>query len=251
MRVYIGWDPHEMMAWNIAAASMQQHARQHLDIRRLAMEELQAKNLYTRPTVVVDGRLHDVVSDAPMSTGHAIARFFVPMLQEYEGWALFTDGDVLVRQDIYKLFAFADPQYAVMCVQHAPGEGGASYEVKKDGAPQQPYPRKNWSSVMLFNCAHPLNRALTLHGLNHLPGRDLHRFCWLEDRDIGALPIAWNYLVGISPHHDDPALVHFTLGTPHLPNAVASPYDAEWIHYGMRCGYSTLRVLLNSKVTFT
>ncbi len=251
MRVYIGWDPHEMMAWNIAQASMQQHAAQYLDIRRLSMEELQARDLYTRPTGVIDNRLYDEISDAPMSTGHAIARFFVPLLQDYTGWALFVDGDILVRRDMHELFELRDNRYAVMCVQHAPGEGGAAYEVKKDGALQQPYPRKNWSSVLLFNCGHPANRWLDREVLNGLPGRDLHRFCWLSDAQIGELPATWNYLVGAGQPQLDPAIAHFTLGTPHLPHAVSSPFDAEWISYGMRCGYSSLRALLHSKVTFT
>ncbi len=252
MRIYIGWDPHEMMAWNIAQTSMQQHAPQYLDIRRLAMEELSAKNLYTRPTIVVDGRLHDVVSDAPMSTGHAIARFFVPMLEGYTGWAAFVDGDILVRRDINELFDLRDDRYAVMCVQH-PSEwsSASSPAVKKDGAPQTYYARKNWSSVMLFNCGHAANTSLNLHALNTQAGRDLQRFCWLADHEIGALPPTWNHLVGISPLDPDPAIAHFTLGTPQLPHAVPSPFDSEWINHGVHCGYRSLLALLNSKVTFT
>jgi lipopolysaccharide biosynthesis glycosyltransferase len=242
--IYIGWDPHEMMAWNIAATSIRNNARVYPDIRRLSLSELQMNGRYTRETTHRDGQLYDVVSDAPMSTEHAIARFFVPLLRDYQGWALFTDGDILCRRAIDDLFALtrdAD-HFAVMCVQHPPMQATNDQVIKKDGAPQHFYARKNWSSVMLWNCGHPANRSLNTHALNNLPGRDLHRFCWLADYEIGELPLEWNWLAGVSEPLLDPAIVHFTLGTPNLPYARASAYDAEWIQFARTAGYRDVRV---------
>ncbi len=232
MPVWIGWDPAEMAAWNVAARSA------GVPAHRLALSPLQKAGLYTRAMEhrTADGRsyLWDVRSDAPMSTEHALSRFWVPMLCEYHGWALFTDGDVLFRGDIQELFALADPKYAVQVVQHAPllAEG-----TKKDGQPQTAYHRKNWSSVILWNCGHPANQALTLDVLNTWPGRDLHAFKWLTNDLIGQLPAQYNYLVNVSPMPEDVKIAHFTLGTPNLPGHAEDPFADEWLATAKRAGY--------------
>jgi hypothetical protein len=237
MRVFIGWDPHEMAASVVADYSLKAHARgSYPESRRLTLLELRHRQLYTRPTILwPDGKtLWDEISDAPMSTEHAISRFFIPLLCGYQGWALFVDGDVLFRQDVAALFALADPTYAVQVVQHPPLLAGGT---KKAGQAQQPYPRKNWSSVMLFNCGHEANRALTLDVLNSWPGRDLHAFRWLDDDVVGVLPADWNHLVNVSAPSESVALAHFTLGTPNLPGHEADPYADEWFAVAKRAGY--------------
>lgn len=169
-----------------------------------------------------------------MSTDHAIARFFIPYLCQYQGWALFTDGDVLFRDDVLQLFALADERYAVQVVQHPPllEEGD-----KKAGHVQQSYRRKNWSSVVLWNCGHQANRVLTIDVLNAWPGRDLHGFTWLADDLIGELPARWNHLVGVNPPSADPAIVHFTKGTPDMPGHEADAFAGEWMSTAKTLGY--------------
>ena len=161
-----------------------------------------------------------------MSTGHAIARFFLPFMLIHHGWALFTDGDVLFRRDVHELFDLADPKYAVMVVKH---NHVPRLAIKKGGQTQTVYPRKNWSSVMLWNVDHPAHQRLTLGVLNEKPGRDLHAFCWLLDEEIGELPVEWNWLVGHSDSCIDPAIVHFTEGLPSLPDHRDDPYASEWL----------------------
>lgn len=239
LRVYVGWDPREELACRIAVASMRQHQTQTTEVRRIAMQDLVARGLYRRPTGWVDDTYWDEISDAPMSTGHAIARFLVPYLCDYDGLALFVDGDVLFRADVAALFALADPAYAVQVVQHdyQPTEG-----TKKDGQIQTRYARKNWSSVMLFNCGHPANRRLTVDWVNEMPGRDLHRFCWLTDAEVGALPPQWNWLAGHSSLDLDPALVHFTSGLPSLPGYADQPYAEEWRAFARRGAWKPVEV---------
>jgi len=236
-RVFIGWDPNESMAAVVAQRSMLTHVTGPLDVHALSLIQLRHQSLYTRPTEYRNGHLWDVISEAPMSTEHAISRFFVPYLCEYRGWALFVDGDVLVRGDLSDLFVLADPACAVQCVQHtAVVQGGTT---KKDGVPQTVYYRKNWSSVMLFNCGHPANRALDLTMVNTLPGRDLHRFCWLEDWQIGVLPQAWNYLVNVTPwFRAFVELAHYTLGAPNLPAHHHDPFADEWWDHARKAGYA-------------
>lgn len=139
------------------------------------------------------GQLYDLPSNAPCSTEFAISRFLVPILCQ-QGWALFVDCDVVFLGDVAELFALADPSKAVMVVKHAPL---VEVGTKMDGQAQVGYTRKNWSSVMLFNCDHPANRRLSLADVNERPGRDLHALYWLHDEEIGALPAAWNWLVNV------------------------------------------------------
>jgi hypothetical protein len=166
----------------------------------------------------------DVISDAPMSTEHANARFLVPHLAHH-GWALFVDGDVLARANLVRVFDGLDKGKAVYCVQHQYEPINSS---KMDGQVQTIYSRKNWSSFMIFNCDHPANKALTLDLINTTPGRDLHRFCWLEDTDIGALDPSWNFLVGHTDPAIEPNVVHFTDGVPNMPGYETVPYSDEW-----------------------
>lgn len=226
--IFIGWDPREAAAYAVARQSVQRRLSQPIPIRGLVREDLVAAGLYTRPTVLAPGRtgrvLWDVISDAPMSTEHANARFLVPHLAG-QGWAMFMDGDVLVRDDLVALFDRLDPRFALYCVQHRfEPEAGT----KMDGQIQTRYARKNWSSVMVFNCDHPANAALTVELVNTVPGRDLHRFCWLADHLIGDLSPAFNFLVGHTPADVDPKLAHFTDGVPDMPGYEDVAYADEW-----------------------
>lgn len=226
-RVFIGYDSHEKVAFDVACQSLGRHSRDFV-IEPLSYRPLMVRGVYQRTTVFRNARLWDVISNAPMSTQHAIARFFIPFITERKGWVLFTDGDVLFRRDVSELFRLADPKKAVMVVQH---EYLPAATVKKSGDVQTLYFRKNWSSVMLWNLEHPAHDALTLQELNNLPGRDLHRFCWLKDSLIGSLPVVWNWLVGHSSKHIDPAIVHFTEGVPDIIGHQCDPFAAEWHAY--------------------
>lgn len=227
--IWIGFDQREASAFAVARHSIKRHLTRPIPIYGLVLSELQARGLYTRPmewrpSAADKPIMWDVISDAPMSTEHANARFLVPYLAS-TGWALFVDGDVLARGNIARMFEQLDPAFAVYCVKHqyAPPDN-----TKMDGQAQTRYARKNWSSFVVFNCEHPSNRALTMGMVNTVPGRDLHRFCWLKDEEIGELGPEWNFLVG----HTDPAIapkvVHFTAGVPDMPGYGDQPYADEW-----------------------
>src|SRR5690606_17567627 len=169
-----------------------------------------------------DGQLWCPISDAPMATSFANSRFLTPWLTDAD-WALFCDGaDMLWLADPAEMFALADPKYAVQVVKrrHEPGE-----QTKMDKQVQTAYPRKNWSSVILWNRKHPANARLTLDMVNSLPGRDLHRFCWLEDDEIGELPLECNWLVGVDADEGSPKLLHYTLGLPSMPGYEDKPWS--------------------------
>lgn len=227
--IYIGWDPREAAAFAVARESCRKLLTRPIPIYGLLLDDLIAMGLYTRPieyrpSAADKPVMWDVVSDAPMATQHACARFFVPMLAK-TGWALFTDGDVMFRGNVARLFEQLDPSKAVYCVQH---KHDAQPGIKMDGQVQTAYARKNWTSVIAFNCDHPANKALTLDVLNNTPGRDLHRLFWLADCDIGELDQVWNYLVGHSDPDLSATIAHFTSGVPDMPGYEDQKYADEW-----------------------
>jgi lipopolysaccharide biosynthesis glycosyltransferase len=240
--IWIGFDHREAQAFAVARHSINRFLTQPIPVFGIVLRELQRLGLYTRPieTRVVETLCHcgcgkvvaeatqlwDPISDAPMSTEFAISRFFTPVLACH-GWAMFCDCDVLSRKSIARLFEEAEtkPHLAVMVVKH---NHVPDYQVKMEGQAQTRYARKNWSSVMLFNCDHPSNKALSLEMLNTLPGRDLHRFCWLKDEEIGELPPEWNYLVGHTKTNEAPCMVHFTDGVPFMKGYETCEFSDEY-----------------------
>lgn len=241
--IYIGFDAREFPAFAVAKESFRLNMNNGCSVRGVLLSDLQRQGLYTRPTTItqtLDGPLMiDELSrrddyDGAISTEFAISRFLVPelvrrstKLGRMRGWALFVDCDVLVRRNIDDLFNYNSElqQYAVLCVKH---DHRPASNRKMDGQLQTAYPRKNWSSVTLYNCDHPANEALTPELVNSVPGADLHRFCWLEDDLIGGLSPEWNFLVGETRADVDPRIVHFTNGGPWMRGYEDVPYADEW-----------------------
>ncbi len=227
--IWIGWDRRECLACEVARHSLMSHMSEAIPVHSLMLWDMQNRNLYRRPTREQDGRLIDVLSirpdyDGSISTEHANARFLVKHLAG-SGWAMFCDGDFLFRADICTLFDELDPAYALYCVKH---DYQPTETTKMDGQIQTRYARKNWSSLMVFNCDHPANAFLTLGVVNSWPGRELHAFNWLAYDDIGALDPSWNHLVGVDGLTQNAKGVHFTLGTPDMPGYEQCEYADEW-----------------------
>lgn len=222
MRVYIGHDPREEAAYQAAVKSLAKVSPQAV-VTPLKLDKLAACGLLRRP-MDTRGIMYDLPSNAYCSTEFAISRFLVPHLAQ-TGWALFTDCDVVFLSDIAELFEQADPDKAVMVVKHPPQKDEGS---KMDGQAQARYPRKNWSSVVLWNCDHPANKRLSLQDVNERPGRDLHAFYWLADSEIGSLTPDWNWLVGVQEKPLFPKIAHFTLGCPGLSNWKGAEHDEIW-----------------------
>lgn len=221
MRVYIGYDKNEDEAYEVCCKSLSIHS----DIKPepLEIERLMASGLMTRP-VDQRGQKYDIVSGAPCSTDFAASRFLVPIICQ-SGWALFLDCDMVFMADPMELMEYADPSKAVMVVKHQ-HEG-----LEKDkmcGMKQTSYNRKNWSSVVLFNCDHPANRRLSIRDINERPGRDLHGFYWLHDDEIGELPCEWNWLVDVQEQPEEVKIAHLTLGGPWFEDWQGGSFDNIW-----------------------
>ena len=225
--IWIGFDPRETAAFAVCRKSIANHLTQAIPVRGLVLDELRRAGLYWRPTERRLGRLYDVISEHEMATEFAISRFLVPHLTG-SGWALFQDCDMMARANFARVFQGLDSSKAVYCVKHNHAPDNTE---KMDGQVQSRYARKNWSSFMIFNCGHTSNAALTPEYVNTLPGRDLHRFCWLKDDEIGELPVEWNWLVGHSDPDVNPKNVHFTDGGPWFEGFADVPYADEWRNY--------------------
>ena len=187
----------------------------------------QLKGIYTRPRGSTE------------STEFSLTRFLVPALSQYRGWSLFMDCDMLCRADIAELAALADgaDDKAVLVCQHDYVPKTARKFLDQV---QTKYPRKNWSSVMLFNNARC--RALTPEYVNSASGLELHRFAWTEDAAIGALPLEWNWLVGEYAHNPAAKIVHYTLGGPYFSEYRDCDYAEEWFEESRRLNYAESRI---------
>jgi lipopolysaccharide biosynthesis glycosyltransferase len=228
--IVAGWERREVTGFNVAHFSVKNRISSLHRFISLVEDELRQAKLYWRPHEERNGQVWDVISDAPMATSFACSRFLTPWLSNSK-WTLFCDfADMLFLDDLAKLFALADDRYAIMVVKHnyTPAE-----DIKMDDQIQTFYSRKNWSSLILWNVDHIANYRLTLDMVNGLPGRDLHRFCWLSDDEIGELPIEWNYLVGVYPPSDvatvKPKILHFTCGIPTMPGYESGPWSELWL----------------------
>jgi hypothetical protein len=233
--IWIGFDPRpaEVQAFAVARRSIKQRLSQDIPIFVLRLAALKTAGLYQRPTDMRDGRLFDVISGAPMATEFAISRFLVPHLAG-RGLALFVDCDVMARVDIGPLFDAFDFSKACMCVQH---DYTPRADSKMQGQAQLPYARKNWSSVVIWNCDHPKVKFLTPEVVNAERGLWLHQFSWLHDEDIGSLDSSWNHLVGDNRPNPDAKLVHFTNGTPNMGGHERCEFAEEWWREWQGTGY--------------
>lgn len=204
MRIYIGYEPREVANFDICAYSIARHASSPIEIVRLDREELRSRYLYFREN---DGA----------ATSFAFTRFLCPYLSKFGGDpCIFVDCDFIFTVDPYLVMKEYENRFAVSVVQHPPYTPVLS--VKMDGQKQEAYPRKNWSSFMLFNPAHISNRCLTPELISTATGAYLHRFEWLRDEDIGRLSPTWNYLAdeGLYPYISKPYCFHSTNGCPCL-----------------------------------
>ena len=212
IKVFIGYDSHETVAFHVLAHSIHARASQPVAIMPLMLTQLEA--VFHRPR------------NALQSTEFSFSRFMVPYLSGYEGWSLFCDCDMLMLDDIAKLWALRDDRFAVQVVKH---EHVPPEETKFLNQPQSKYAKKNWSSVMLFN--NSKCKALTVDYANTATGLELHQFKWLgDDALIGEIPHRWNHLVDYDPPApvSDLSLIHYTEGGPYFEAYKTCGYADLW-----------------------
>jgi hypothetical protein len=217
--IFIGYDAREDIAYKVCEYSIYKHTPE-AEVKPLKQDALRRDGMYTRP------------ADPLSTTEFTFTRFLVPAIMNYNGWALFCDCDFVWTDDIRELFNQVNDNYAVMVVKH---EHKPTNTVKMDGAQQTQYPRKNWSSMIMWNCGHPSNAGLTPEKVNSESGQYLHRFEWLKDDEIGELNIKYNFLVGWNneKQHGKPVAYHWTEGGPWFEKYHDCEYKDVWYKYLM------------------
>ena len=202
----IGYDSKEDIAYRVCKQSLINHSSIDIKIIALKQFELRSKGFYFRNI------------DPLASTEFTYTRFLIPALMDFKGWAVFCDCDILFLYDVKFLFENLSNEKAIYCVKH---DYSPSEKHKMDGKKQTLYPRKNWSSFIIFNCSHPSNKKLTVDVVNRETGAYLHQFKWLKDNEIGSLDERWNWLEGWTSKHNSskPYAVHYTRG---------GPWFSEW-----------------------
>jgi lipopolysaccharide biosynthesis glycosyltransferase len=212
MRVFVGFDQREAIAYHVFCQSVIEHTSVPVSFSPLSAKGLAG----------FDGQQDG-------TNAFIYSRYLVPELCNYEGWALFVDGDMVVSSDLSELWRLRNDDYAAMVVKH---DYRTRHGRKYRGTPMEndnlDYPRKNWSSVVLWNCAHPANKILSRTFVGEAGGRFLHRFEWLRDEEIGDLPPEWNHLV-LEYENNNAKLLHHTLGTPAF--TAYADTDLSWHRY--------------------
>ena len=219
--IFIGYDFRERAATNVLIDSLYQHSTYPLSITPLVTSQLEKQSYHSRKR------------EEKQSTDFSFTRFLVPFLMNFEGWAIFMDCDMLCFSDIGELWEERNENYSLMCVKH---DHKTSEKKKFQGEIQTSYPKKNWSSLMLFNCEKC--KTLTIDYVNKSSGLDLHRFNWLESEDqIGSFKgEGWNRLLldesrTKNIYKDDKTkLVHWTLGGPWFREQrnLGGNYSIDW-----------------------
>ena len=212
---FIGYDSKEDIAYRVCKQSLLNNSSIPITVFSLKLYELVSKKIYYRSI------------DPLASTEFTYSRFLVPSLMNFKGWAVFCDCDFIFLDDVAKLFENLSEDKAVYCVQHdyTPNE-----KHKMDGQKQTIYPRKNWSSFIVYNCSHPSNLKLDVNLVNSETGSFLHQFKWLQDSEIGSLNERWNWLEGWTSKHNDqkPYAVHYTRGGPWFSEWQDVEFAEEW-----------------------
>lgn len=210
LKVYVGYDSSLKLPFDVCVSSIKR--RSNVEVIKLDKDTIPE---YTRQR------------EPNQSTDFTYTRFLVPYLNGYSGIALFVDCDFIFLESPYYMLkekdSYAFPVSVVKHPQYTPREN-----IKMDGRAQLGYRRKNWSSLMLFNCDHPFCRKLTPDVVNTASGSYLHQFDWVDSDRIGSLPLEWNCLDDYY-HLSDPKAIHYTDGGPWFgPRYANTAYSDLW-----------------------
>lgn len=209
IRIAVGYDERESVAYHTFVQSIIDTCTTPISVTPLVL-----KTIKNYSETHQDG-----------SNAFIYSRFLTPLIFNYDGWAIYADGDMICMDDMKNLWSMRSEKYAVMVAKH-------DYRTKATkkylGNKNQDYPRKNWSSLILWNCTHPSNACLTADFVSTKTGSYLHRFSWLSENEIGELPLTWNWLTSEYPDNNEASLLHFTLGTPCFKEYSMSAMSHIW-----------------------
>ena len=229
LKIFIGYDPREAVVYHTCVQSIIENTKSPVSIHPLHLDMFEDYKEEHK-----DG-----------SNAFIYSRFLVPYLSNFRGKALFIDGDMIVNKDLNELFNLFDKNYAVQVVKH---EYKTKFPTKYLGSRNDDYPKKNWSSVILFNCEHEKNKILIPSFVEKAVGSYLHRFSWLKDKEVGSLPLEWNYLVLEYKENQNASLLHYTIGAPCFSDYNKGKEAKVWqkMYFNSISGFDDLNKFKNS-----
>ena len=203
LKLFVGLDPNELVGFHVFIQSVLNHTDPNkVEIIPVCGSKGTASNVFNK------------------------ARFEIPYRCGFKGRAVWVDGsDMLCRADILELQDLLETGCDVAVAKH---EYSTKHQTKFLGQPNEDYPRKNWSSVMVFDCGNYAWRKLTPDFISKASPADLHRFSFLKEDRIGDLAKEWNWLVGEYPYNPEAKLAHFTVGLPCWRPYKDCDYADEW-----------------------
>ena len=209
LKICIGFDPRETVAYHALCNS----------IMRQASGPVSFIPVSKRLIPEFDRGMEDG------STDFSFSRFLTPYLCGYQGQSIFMDCDMIVRCDIYEVLGHCDLRHDVFVVKH---DYKPKTKTKFLGNVQTPYPKKNWSSFMVFNNFMSNCKKLTPELVSVTSGSYLHQFKWSNDERVGELPMDFNFLVGEYRAISEPKILHYTLGTPCFKEYAQQEFAHDW-----------------------
>jgi hypothetical protein len=224
--VYVGFDEREEYGFHTFVSSLLHHASQPVRVTPIGNALCSWLGLDRQPDE---------------STDFARIRFLIPWMHGWRGWAIFLDGsDMVIRDDIGKLYDLRDEYKALMVVDH---DYETSHPMKFVGTSMatinRSYPKKNQSSVMLINCASFAWRNITPETIGRMSGAELHQFAFVPDDRIGHIPPEWNWIADEFGANEEAKVIHWTAGIPAFPAYSQSPMADEWARYALRVTHVT------------
>lgn len=216
LRIFIGYDKAESVAWHTLVSSI--YRQSSIPVAFIPIHNQNLASIFQRNL------------DENQSNSFSFSRFLVPYLCDYSGWGIYMDCDMLLRCDIADI---------LQVLENPDAQSNAVYVVKHDYTPkndtkylgniQHAYPRKNWSSFIVWNCSHEKNKIVDTEFVNTASPQNLHRFGWLNDDEIGSLGVEWNWLVGeYSQNSSAPRNIHWTIGGPYFNEYSDTDFADEW-----------------------
>jgi hypothetical protein len=104
IRIFIGYDTKLPVLFNVLQHSIVTRASEPVAITPVVLPQV-------RP-------IHSRERHPLASTEFSFTRFLAPYLCNFEGWSIFMDNDMIVLDDIARLWALRDDNYAAMVVKH-------------------------------------------------------------------------------------------------------------------------------------
>ena len=235
LTIFVGWDSNEAIAADVLMYTIDKYKSRPVDFFLLKQQELRDKGLYTREL------------DKKASNEFSMTRWLTPYLNRQlfpnNRYALFLDCDFVFTGDIYRIFDYKeDASINVVKHEYVPKSTTKMKDSSGKVQAQKNYPRKNWSSFVLYDCENPIVHKLTLEVVNSESPMVLHRFMLFDDKDVGGfnywtkvdgqkIPLL-NHLAGEYKQPTElPLSIHLTLGIPTIHTAVESAYSKEWLDY--------------------